>query len=562
MPSTATDRIDGLTTSVAVKAPCKAVSTANLTLSGEQTVNGVALVDGDRCLVKDQTSGVNNGIYVVRTTAWERAKDFDGTRDVVTGTQVLVVSGSGTGSWYRVTTTGTITPGTTAITFVESVFGDATTVNFLQAGTGAVTRTMQAKGRERISVLDFGATGDGTTDDTTAFTNALVSAAGKSLYVPDPATSYRITTTLSPAANTRIYGDGKASTRIKLDAATTLIELASGCVLEGLYLDGNQKVGKGVNLAAGTSLQSINECKIIDFDDTCINFADTTSGSGFRCLNTLAYRYNAATGSGKYAVVIEDAVEAAAYPRHFTGFETGGAPSISFGGATSTYINGGFLSDILYSANTRVACIDNARIANAAGITILGGQNTIVGGDIYPQVTLGAGADGCVIGPCAYNTLPVIDNSAAAGNLIYHTSIAYTPTWTGGSPTIGNGSLTGQWSRQGNTIHVSITLVIGGTTNLGAGEWSFSLPLATRISTVPQVGPMWGVIALASYFSGAAVLLPSGSTVKCYMGGGIPPASYVTAACGSATPTFDPGGTPRTWVSGDFMRLSISYQVG
>ena len=44
MPSTSTDRLAGLSTSVAVKAPVKAVAIANINLSGEQTVNGVAVV--------------------------------------------------------------------------------------------------------------------------------------------------------------------------------------------------------------------------------------------------------------------------------------------------------------------------------------------------------------------------------------------------------------------------------------------------------------------------------------------------------------------------------------
>lgn len=42
MPATYTDARDGLTTSVAVKAPCKAMAGANIALVGEQTIDGVA----------------------------------------------------------------------------------------------------------------------------------------------------------------------------------------------------------------------------------------------------------------------------------------------------------------------------------------------------------------------------------------------------------------------------------------------------------------------------------------------------------------------------------------
>lgn len=51
-----------------------------------------------------------------------------------------------------------------------------TSTSFAQSGTGAVSRTMQAKAREWVSVEDFGAVGDGTTDDTTAFTAALTAS--------------------------------------------------------------------------------------------------------------------------------------------------------------------------------------------------------------------------------------------------------------------------------------------------------------------------------------------------------------------------------------------------
>lgn len=121
---TSVDRIQGLSGGIAIKVPCRVATTANITLSGEQTIDGIAVVDGDRVLVKNQTTGSENGIYEASTGGWTRAPDFDGSNDVVTGTMVLVVSGTvNADTAWRVTTTGTITPGTTSITIAAALTG-------------------------------------------------------------------------------------------------------------------------------------------------------------------------------------------------------------------------------------------------------------------------------------------------------------------------------------------------------------------------------------------------------------------------------------------------------
>jgi hypothetical protein len=71
-----------------------AASTANLTLSGEQTVDGVAVVTGNRVLVKNQTNAANNGIYVVASGAWTRTSDFDALADSINSAAVFVQQGA------------------------------------------------------------------------------------------------------------------------------------------------------------------------------------------------------------------------------------------------------------------------------------------------------------------------------------------------------------------------------------------------------------------------------------------------------------------------------------
>lgn len=71
---------------------------------------------------------------------------------------------------------------------------DSDSLNFLQAGTGAAARTIQANLRDVVSVKDFGAEGDGVTDDSPAFLAAITSVAEAHVYVPTG--TYRLDTML------------------------------------------------------------------------------------------------------------------------------------------------------------------------------------------------------------------------------------------------------------------------------------------------------------------------------------------------------------------------------
>ena len=90
--------------------------------------------------------------------------------------------------------------------------------NFIQAGTGAVTRSSQDKMRESVSVLDFGAVGDGVADDTAAIQAAFTAAAGKTLRIH--AGTHNITSEVSIPSNIRIVGDGQGVTILNFQKAS------------------------------------------------------------------------------------------------------------------------------------------------------------------------------------------------------------------------------------------------------------------------------------------------------------------------------------------------------
>lgn len=171
MPSTATSILDGISTSVAVKAPCRTVATSNITLSGLQTISGYTTAEDDRVLVKGQTNAVENGIYSASTGTWTRTKDADGNRDLVQGTRVIVRSTTADGLEYELTTSNPIVIGTTQLTFT------------LRYGANAVFAQTEAEASAAIipsntsyvpgDIRRYGGVGDDSTDSTAALQRAF-----------------------------------------------------------------------------------------------------------------------------------------------------------------------------------------------------------------------------------------------------------------------------------------------------------------------------------------------------------------------------------------------------
>ena len=94
---------------------------ATLTLStGISTLDGYTLVDGDRILIKDESTQAHNGIYIrTSSTVFTRATDFDTTAEVASGDFLFVENGTTNGSNGYVQTETTTTIGTSAINFEQ-----------------------------------------------------------------------------------------------------------------------------------------------------------------------------------------------------------------------------------------------------------------------------------------------------------------------------------------------------------------------------------------------------------------------------------------------------------
>jgi len=150
------------------KDPVRAATTANITLSGAQSIDGVSVIAGDRVLVKAQSTASANGIYLAAAGAWSRATDFDASAELL-GASCFVSEGTTLGnSVWVLTTDGPITLGSTSLTFTQTNGGTSYTQGTGISIGGSVISIDTAVTARKASA----AIGDGTST-TLTFTHNL-----------------------------------------------------------------------------------------------------------------------------------------------------------------------------------------------------------------------------------------------------------------------------------------------------------------------------------------------------------------------------------------------------
>lgn len=112
--------VDAARSGLDVKQSVRAATTGPVTLSGIQAIDNVALVAGDRVLVKDQNDQAFNGVYVVDALAWSRADDFDEDDEVTAGVFFFVEEGqTHADSGWVMTADNPLSVGTSQLYFTQ-----------------------------------------------------------------------------------------------------------------------------------------------------------------------------------------------------------------------------------------------------------------------------------------------------------------------------------------------------------------------------------------------------------------------------------------------------------
>lgn len=260
---------------------------------------------------------------------------------------------------------------------------------FIQAGAGAVPRSVTSKLRDVVSVKDFGAVGDFIADDTAAIQAAVNQLAyGQSLYFPKG--SYRITSAITIPAGLAFsfYGDGSRASNVYqvtpgqsgfVSANNPPTTSANWCQIRDMAILGNNGDGWGFDMNGMSRANYIN----VVFEGW--GFSSKTKGCVRIRASIIVVFTNCVFNASNYGIYNEETI--------ITNWNGGGCFGCTFEVLFAPAIEGNYLNGLSFVGNTIESCYAGGIRVNIGGgaLAIYGNyfeENKTVGGagtyyDIY-----------------------------------------------------------------------------------------------------------------------------------------------------------------------------------
>lgn len=333
---------------------------------------------------------------------------------------------------------------------------------------------------------------------------------------------------------------------IKLDelaAPTDVVTLNASSTKHGLAPKSPADAMMFLNGAATPAYAAVKDSDLAT-TDVATNNAATTKHGFLKKLSNIATEFM--NGAGNWAV------PASSPDTEVTTTSTGAQNDFAPGLVGNTILRCNNASDLTISGFTGGVAGQRLTIVSigAGNVYFVHQATSTAANQLINNATSGNTPLAAGVGSAVYE----YDGTTLRWRLLAHqqgATIAYTPTWTaaGGSPAIGNGTLTGKYFLRGRSCWVDVHWVAGGTTNFGTGVYKF---------TVPFTGVATDGAALLSAL-GTCAIFDNGTNYR----SGFAEMILTTALCGVIDSAADNVGAtiPITFVSGDELRLTIDIQV-
>lgn len=230
--------VDSLITGIDWKDAVRAGTTVNITLSGAQTIDSVAVIANDRVLVKNQTTQANNGLYLAAAGAWTRTTDADTAGEIV-GMAAMITSGGQSGTIWVLQTTS-ITLGSTALTYAQIGAGgtgipnDGSVTDVKVNAAAAIQESKLALASDAAAV---------TASRRTLGTGALQAAAGNHQHG-----TAGVTATGTPSASTFWRGDNTWSVPGSATTTTVVIPTRGLASVEAIHVGELRRHAAAINI--------------------------------------------------------------------------------------------------------------------------------------------------------------------------------------------------------------------------------------------------------------------------------------------------------------------------
>jgi hypothetical protein len=434
-------------------------------------------------------------------------------------------------------------------------WGDALVTSTASVGSATPTaRSLADRASDVVNVKDFGAIGGGgATDDSGAIQDAIDT--GKTVFFP--AGVYSAGGLTQAGQRQAIIGHGVT---IKKNSSGPVLTVGGrGAVIDGIFFDGSVLTYTGDCLKINADNVTLLNCGAF----SRLGFGVECNGSNTRIIGTCE-AYNSADPSG-YGVCIGHVSDSTNYHQIIGITQSGSVGGVLFRNTSGSIVSstvGKITNPSGYISCTRIAgdvenidsfcqldqCTITGDVTVGDGVNAKSGIG--IGSNVFLQagstVTLNPNVRDSSICVSQLSGSVVVDNLSGTandiGNNIHTPTKAYTPVWSASTPpALGDGSIAGAYTRKGRSVMVSIELLIGSTTTLGSGAYTFSLPCVVG-GAIAVIG--CGFVTDASGTNTAVVSYVAPGTKICYV---IAPGGNVS------------GTVPITLAAGDVIRLNFEY---